>query len=187
MTAAAGRALGLFGKLPCHGDFVRRGLPVTFCDPWDAWIQRCLAKAQARLAARWDMAWRRAPALRFALDPGACGPAAAAGAMVASWDSVGRSLPLTVAALRPAVARPSWPRAWLAAAERLALSARDGGLDADGLFAAIAGAPDRSAAGPSVEAGWWISPEGEASARPWNVASSMPSPGDFVALLEEPA
>lgn len=184
--AVACSGLGLFGKLPRHGDFVRRGLPVAFCDPWDGWIQRCLAMAQARLAARWDMAWRRAPALRFALEPGTCGPAAAAGTMVASCDSVGRSFPLTVAALYAGAVRPSWPAAWLADAEGLALRARDGALDADGLFAAISG-PDRFAADPSVRVGWWISPDGGGSTRPWNVASSLPGPDDFVAMLEEPA
>jgi type VI secretion system protein ImpM len=185
VTAARGAALGLFGKLPGHGDFVRRGLPIGFCGPWDDWIQGCLAVAQRRFAPEWDAAWRRAPGLRFVLDPGVCGPAAAAGAMVASCDGVGRSFPLTVAALRPARAGAVWPAEWLAAAERAARRASAEALDADTAFGSLAG-PDACAPEPAVGPGWWIADTGGAAARRWDVAS-LPDAADFAALLGEPA
>ena len=33
-----GARTGLFGKLPAHGDFVRRHLPRSFVTPWDEWL-----------------------------------------------------------------------------------------------------------------------------------------------------
>ena len=183
VTAARGGALGLFGKLPGHGDFVRRGLPIGFCDPWDDWIQGCLAVAQRRLAAEWDAVWRRAPGLRFVLDPGVCGTAAAAGAMVASFDSVGRSFPLTVAALRPAGVGTVWPTEWLVAAERAARRASADRLDADAAFGSLAGL-DVCASEPAVGPGWWITSAGAVGARRWNVAS-LPDAIDFADLLGE--
>ena len=40
---------GLHGKLPAHGDFVRRGLPTSFCEPWDAWLQAGMTAARDSL------------------------------------------------------------------------------------------------------------------------------------------
>lgn len=127
---------GLFGKVPAHGDFVRRGLPTSFVAPWDAWLQRGMEAARERLGPRWAELWDSAPPWRFALPAGACGPDAVAGVMLPSQDMVGRRFPITLAAL---VARdaPAPDAAWFAVLEAAALAGRAGQADADALAAAI--------------------------------------------------
>jgi type VI secretion system protein ImpM len=127
---------GLYGKVPAHGDFVRRGLPSSFVTPWDAWLQAGVAAAREHLGAHWAGAWDSAPAWRFALPAGACGPDPVAGVMLPSEDLVGRRFPITLAALMPPGAPP--PEAgWFDAVEAAALAGRAGQADADGLFGAL--------------------------------------------------
>jgi type VI secretion system protein ImpM len=77
-------SVGFFGKLPSTGDFVTRGLPQAFVAPWDRWLTRHLV---GRLTPR-------SPPLAFHRP----GSPAAAGVIVPSHDSAGRSFPLTLAA-----------------------------------------------------------------------------------------
>jgi len=167
---------GLFGKLPAHGDFVRRCLPRGFVEPWDAWLSRGMEAARAALGEGWEAAWEAAPPWRFRLAPGACGPQAAMGVLVTSADQVGRRFPLTLAAVLPAAALPP-PPDWYAALEALALEARAGGLDADALAARLPPAPaddpDATLDGRSL---FWA--EGH---------PPRPMPPDFLALLAVPA
>ena len=132
---------GLYGKVPAHGDFVRRGLPSSFVAPWDAWLQDAVAAAREALGIGWSDAWDHAPAWRFALPAGACGPDAVAGVMLPSQDTVGRRFPVTLAALLPAGAPTPMP-AWFDRVEAAALAGRAGAADADALLAAI---PDPAA------------------------------------------
>jgi type VI secretion system protein ImpM len=132
---------GLYGKVPAHGDFVRRGLPSSFVSPWDAWLQDAVAAAREALGPGWEDAWDHAPAWRFALPAGACGPEAVAGVMLPSQDTVGRRFPVTLAALLPAGAPMPVP-AWFDRVEAAALAGRAGAADADALLAAI---PDPAA------------------------------------------
>lgn len=127
---------GLFGKVPAHGDFVRRGLPTSFVAPWDAWLQRGMEAARDRLGPRWAELWDNAPPWRFILPPGACGPNAVAGVMLPSQDMVGRRFPITLAALL-AEDEPAPSPAWFATLEAAALTGRAGQADADALAAAI--------------------------------------------------
>jgi type VI secretion system protein ImpM len=128
---------GLFGKLPAHGDFVRRALPRSFIRPWDAWLSAGMEAARARLGeAAWAKAWAQAPVWRFRLAPGACGPDAAVGVVATSADMVGRRFPLTLAAVLPAAAIPP-PEAWFLALEEAAEAGRAGGMDADALAGAL--------------------------------------------------
>lgn len=128
--------MGLYGKVPAHGDFVRRGLPSSFVGPWDAWLQQGMAAAREALGPRWPAAWDEAPPWRFALPAGACGPDAVAGVMLPSEDMVGRRFPVTLAALlAPGAATPG--PGWFAALEAAALAGRAGQADADALAAAI--------------------------------------------------
>jgi type VI secretion system protein ImpM len=147
--AAALTALGLYGKLPAHGDFVRRALPKSFVDPWDAWLQAGMAAARAALGEAWEDAWRDGPAWRFALPAGACGPEAVAGVMVPSADSVGRRFPLTLAAVFADGDGPARvAEEWFEALERLARTGRAGGADAAGLAAALPPPAGSAAASP---------------------------------------
>lgn len=205
----AGTRLGLFGKLPAHGDFIRRGsLPASFCAPWDAWLQEGIAAARAAIGeARWESVWDAAPAWRFALPPGACGPDAAAGVLLPSRDAVGRRFPLTLAAVRDAGEDAPWPAAWFARLEGAGRAALAAGQDADALAALLpapeaepAGAdaaPALDAAGPAaaaedplaafwqrVDAARLATGEEPPGAAPG--ATADPMPGDAAAAAERP-
>jgi type VI secretion system protein ImpM len=93
--------VGLFGKLPSHGDFLRRRVSDRFADGWDAWLRQCLSRSQAALGDRWVDVYLTSPAWRFVAAAGACGPAAIIGLMVPSVDRVGRFFPLTLVAELP--------------------------------------------------------------------------------------
>ncbi|MDB5377291.1 MAG: Protein phosphatase ImpM [Rubritepida sp.] len=167
---------GLFGKLPAHGDFVRRVLPRSFVAPWDAWLSEGMASAREQLGEDWETAWEAAPAWRFRLAPGTCGPDAAFGVVVTSIDTVGRRFPLTLAAVLPIAGLPP-PEDWYDALEAAALHARGGDIDADGLAASLPEPPpdedpDSTLDGRSV---FWSA--GQPS-------RAMPAPADFVLLLE---
>jgi type VI secretion system protein ImpM len=96
----------LFGKLPSHGDFLRRRVSDAFVDAWDAWLRECLASSRAALGERWLDVYLTSPAWRFALAAGTCGPAAVIGLMVPSVDRVGRYFPLTLVANLPPDVNP---------------------------------------------------------------------------------
>jgi type VI secretion system protein ImpM len=96
-----GASVGLFGKLPARGDFVRVGLPGSFIEPWDAWLQRAIDAARRTMGERWLPAWLDAPVWRFSLPLWVCGPGAVLGLMIPSVDRVGRYFPLTLAAVYP--------------------------------------------------------------------------------------
>ena len=96
--------IGFYGKLPSHGDFLRRRVPDAFVGVWDAWLQECVSASQSALGGRWLDVYLTSPAWRFACAPGICGPAPVAGLMVPSVDRVGRYFPLTVVAQLPAAA-----------------------------------------------------------------------------------
>jgi type VI secretion system protein ImpM len=117
--------VGLYGKLPSHGDFLRRRTSDAFVEIWDAWLQECIAATRNRLAEQWLDLYLTSPAWRFACAAGACGPAAVIGVMVPSVDRVGRYFPLTLVAELPAhlnvVAAAAAAEAFFQSAERLAI------------------------------------------------------------------
>jgi type VI secretion system protein ImpM len=90
--------VGFYGKLPSHGDFLRRRVSDQFVGVWDGWLQECLAASRAELGDRWLDIYLTSPAWRFACADGACGPAPLFGVMVPSVDRVGRYFPLTLVA-----------------------------------------------------------------------------------------
>ena len=91
----------MFGKLPSHGDFLRRRASDAFVDAWDAWLRECLAASREALGERWLDVYLTSPAWRFVCAAGACGPAPVIGLMVPSVDRVGRYFPLTLVAELP--------------------------------------------------------------------------------------
>ena len=107
--------VGLFGKLPSHGDFLRRRLSDAFVAAWDAWLQEGLASSRSALGDRWLDVYLTSPAWRFAGNAGSCGPAPIAGVMVPSVDRVGRFFPLAIVAELPE--HVSAPAAMQAAAQ----------------------------------------------------------------------
>jgi len=96
--------VGFYGKLPSHGDFLRRRVSDAFVDAWDAWLRECLAASRTALGPRWLDVYLTSPAWRFVCAAGACGPAPVIGVAAPSVDQVGRYFPLTlVAELQPDV------------------------------------------------------------------------------------
>lgn len=181
-------ATGLFGKLPAHGDFVRRGLRGGFCEAWDAWLRAGILAARAALGeAGWQAAWQATPPWRFLLPAGTCGPDAVAGVMLPSRDAVGRAFPLTVATLGPGAAGcVAWPPsgAWFPLAEGAAQAGRDQWLDADALLALLPAPLAVAADDPPPEPGWWTAGTAATPGLVWPLAA-LPAPEAFAALLGE--
>jgi type VI secretion system protein ImpM len=88
--------VGLYGKLPSHGDFLRRRTSDAFVDRWDSWLQGCMAASRSALGERWLDVYLTSPAWRFVCASGTCGSAPILGLMVPSVDRVGRYFPLTL-------------------------------------------------------------------------------------------
>lgn len=155
---AASASVGLFGKLPTHGDFFRLNVADAAAQLLVAWLQESIEPVyRARLPLP------KAPVRFVFRAPPA--DAALVGVMIASVDKVGRSFPLCAFAAVPARALASgYPalapayRPFLDAAQALlegaapldgaALGARAGDLPvpADGELAAVAEAARRGAA-----------------------------------------
>lgn len=149
-------ATGLLGKLPAHGDFLRRALPEDFVAPWDDWLQSGVASLRDGLEdADFAEAWDAAPVWRFLLPAGACGASRVAGVILPSEDLVGRRFPLTLAALLPAEA-PAPAEAWFDQLQAAGQQARAQAQNADTLLAAL---PDPWADDDPPAEGWWLTPE----------------------------
>jgi type VI secretion system protein ImpM len=88
--------VGFYGKLPSHGDFLRRRVSDGFVGVWDSWLQESMAASRAALGDNWFDVYLTSPVWRFACASGACGSAPVLGVMVPSVDRVGRYFPLTL-------------------------------------------------------------------------------------------
>jgi type VI secretion system protein ImpM len=119
--------VGFYGKLPTHGDFLRRRISDAFVGAWDTWLQSAIAASRDALADRWLDIYLTSPAWRFVCAAGACGPRAVAGLIVPSVDRVGRYFPLTVAVELPVgaalVSLPQEAREFFDNGERLVVDA----------------------------------------------------------------
>jgi serine/threonine-protein phosphatase Stp1 len=170
---------GVYGKLPHHGDFVRRGLPHSFVQPWDEWLQACLGAARDSLGSDFAPLWAAAPAWRFRLPAGVCGDSAVAGVMLVSQDSVGRPFPLTLAALFDEDDAPPG-QSWYETLEDAGATSRN---QEDSVDALVAMLPPAMGCGLATDddvpaAGWWTR-EG----RHWRLAR-LPTAAQFRTLLE---
>lgn len=147
--AEASAAIGFFGKLPSHGDFVRRSLPAELISLWDPWLQAGLAESRQVLGEVWLERYLSGPIWRFGLSDGVCGDVPWLGAMMPSVDRVGRYFPLTVATRIPAdqglFATAAGAGPWLGALEQVMLKAlEEDGLTADDLAEQLAAIPSLS-------------------------------------------
>jgi type VI secretion system protein ImpM len=119
--------VGLYGKLPSHGDFLRRRVDNEFIGVWDAWLQECIATSRDELGDEWLNIYLTSPAWRFVCDSGVCGNRVYAGVMVPSVDRVGRYFPLTLMWAVPADVTPfavaRIANEWFDTAERLIVEA----------------------------------------------------------------
>jgi type VI secretion system protein ImpM len=117
--------VGFYGKLPSHGDFLRRRVPDGFVNIWDPWLQECLLESRTALGERWLDVYLTSPLWRFACAPGVLGEHATLGLMAPSVDRVGRYFHLTLVAPLPAGVDPVLAvlssAAFFARADQLAL------------------------------------------------------------------
>ena len=171
---------GIFGKLPAHGDFVQRSLPVGFVAPWDQWLQASVEAARAALATNFDAVWATAPAWRFRLPPGICGEDAVAGLLLPSRDRVGRHFPITLAAVLSGSAKaPS--RAWYASLEAAGRAALERGERVDEVLAALPDVVSSDATVLDCEAppeGWWM------DVGHHGTLTTLPTTSQFLSLLQ---
>lgn len=185
-------SVGLFGKLPARGDFVREDLPRDFTDPWDAWWQRGLAEMQCRFRGEWRAAWREAPVWRFVLPPGLCGRNGVLGLWMPSVDKVGRYSPLTIAA----VAAGDWaPHAcamtsFLVAAEEAGRDALEHDLSPVELLRRIrngfvaSDVPMCGSGFPAKQAVWWTEGGPRVASRR-EVGAALPEGNHFAGLIDD--
>lgn len=170
--------MGLFGKLPARGDFVRVELPGGFVQPWDAWLSAGIAAARASLAEDWQAAWFEAPVWCFALGAGACGPQPAGGVLLPSLDKVGRLFPLTIACVGGVPEDPEW----FAGAEALGRNAVEHDADPAEVAAGLARLPPVPDGSTLSGARFWTegAPRVPPAAYAW---PSLLPPQDFMMLI----
>lgn len=119
-------AVGFFGKILTHGDFVSRRLPADWIHIWDHWLQQCISCSRRQLGEQWTEHYLVSPMCRFMLGCGSVDQHAWAGILMPSVDRVGRYYPLTLAS--PIEVRANLAATYLAnpdwflRLERLALS-----------------------------------------------------------------
>lgn len=134
--------LGVFGKMPAHGDFVTRRVPSSFLESWDVWLQEAIAISRSQLGERWLEVYLTSPLWRFVLSTNVCGNSSWVGVLMPSVDSVGRHFPLTLCARLDDQSsafdalEPSWMD-WFEKAESLALSCLEADFDLDHFDAAL--------------------------------------------------
>lgn len=132
---------GLFGKLPAHGDFIHRNLPMDVVSSWDEWLQHFIAGTREQLGESWLDIYLTSPIWRFVFTPGVIDSHAWAGVLVPSVDRVGRYFPFTVMTRLPGVLNPLEFLAlhgdWYVAMEDIVLEALDGELTADDVMQQI--------------------------------------------------
>jgi type VI secretion system protein ImpM len=133
--------MGLYGKLPSHGDFVARDLPPSFINVWDEWLQRGMLCSQEELGDKWLEIYLTSPIWRFSLSPGVIDNNNWAGIMIPSVDRVGRYFPFTLLAQLPDELNGmdviSSETGWYRELENLALEGLDGHLDVDEIYAEL--------------------------------------------------
>ena len=144
VSPAFGMEVGFYGKLPSHGDFLRRRVSDAFVRVWDPWLQECMASSRAMLGDRWLDVYLTSPAWRFACGAGTFGPAPVIGVMVPSVDRVGRYFHLTFVSELPmganVVAAATNLDAFFDAAEQLAVDTlAEEQIDFDGFDGRVAG------------------------------------------------
>ena len=88
---------GFYGKMPCRGDFVSRGLPRAFTDGFDRWFQLGMNSSRSCLGEQWNQKYSIAPIWRFFISPGVFDEHAWLGVFIPSIDKVGRQFPCLIA------------------------------------------------------------------------------------------
>jgi type VI secretion system protein ImpM len=131
-------SIGLYGKLPTHGDFIQRNLPSGFVAEWDQWLQHYIAGAKEKIGTDWLDIYLTSPIWRFVFSDGVIDESRWAGILMPSVDQVGRYYPFSIATRLPEYINPFEFMAaqsnWYAEIEQLALRALDGDFLLDELL-----------------------------------------------------
>lgn len=129
--------IGLFGKLPAHGDFVQRNLSAGFINVWDEWLQHFIAGTKEQLGENWLDVYLTSPLWRFVFSAGVVDDNNWTGIMIPSVDRVGRYYPFSIIKMLPQNINPfefiQVNTAWYKELETLALGALDGEILIDDL------------------------------------------------------
>ncbi|MBI1422011.1 MAG: type VI secretion system-associated protein TagF [Gammaproteobacteria bacterium] len=135
-------SIGLYGKLPTHGDFIHRNLPSGFIAGWDQWLQHYIAGAREKIGADWLDIYLTSPIWRFVFSDGVVDESRWAGILMPSVDQVGRYYPFSVAVRLPDYVNPfeflAVQSAWYEGLEDIALKALDGEFTLDELLDEVA-------------------------------------------------
>lgn len=161
--------VGVLGKHPGYGDFVRHGVPEDVADLLMEWIDTTLTEVRDQLKADWADFWDNGQELRFWLGRGVLGQTTI-GIFQPSRDRVGRRYPLLLLAQGVAVEAPVIDRdqrPWDVLSSQMkrmqpgqGAAALVRGVDADALFVAPEPA-EASDMGPVI---WAHHPEGDLDA-----------------------
>ena len=123
---------GYYGKLPARGDFVGKGLPRSFIDPWDTWSRTAMYAGKQQLGNTWLNSYLTSPPYWYVLSPHNCGEQIWMGVVIPSVDSVGRYFPLTLCRTASISANPlllfKQHSQWFSDAERLLISCLQDGF-----------------------------------------------------------
>lgn len=129
--------IGVFGKLPAHGDFIQRNLPAGFINVWDDWLQHFVAGTKEQLGDNWLDLYLTSPVWRFVFSEGVIDENNWAGIMIPSVDRVGRYYPFSIVKKLPHTVNPfefiQTQASWYKEIESLALDALDGAILLDDL------------------------------------------------------
>ena len=130
-------SIGVFGKLPAHGDFIQRNLSAGFINVWDEWLQHFISGTKEQLAENWLDVYLTSPLWRFVFSSGVIDENVWTGVMIPSVDRVGRYYPFTIVkklhqTVNPFVVAQN-SSDWYAKIESLALEALDGQILIDDL------------------------------------------------------
>lgn len=146
------RTAFIFGKLPAHGDFIRRGISEAVAGDLDDFLSASLSDAAS--LADFDDLYGQAPAWRFIAD---FGDVAMCGVIAPSVDRVGRQFPILVGVESPgdgeglAVA--------VDACEALLYDAFGNGATADQLYDSLVDFPGGETGYEPPPRGWFLEDE----------------------------
>jgi len=135
-------SVGVYGKIPRHGDFLNLNLPSDFMEAWDHWLQQSVLASQEVLGESWLTHFLISPVWRFVLPSGCVNNQSWAGIMLPSVDKVGRYYPLTLAApISDQIGTFEYlsnSESWFEWLEGVAIMTLEKGLDADELIHELA-------------------------------------------------
>jgi type VI secretion system protein ImpM len=183
---------GFYGKIPARGDFMRAGLPRSFTDPWDEWLQAAIQASRDALGEDWLGCWMEAPIWRFCLPDGSCGPDGVLGLWMPSIDRAGRYFPLAFALVCPGAAPDALASAgtpWLDAAEAIGIDALENETAPDTLSARLDALPlpaARTSRGADGTALWWTAGAPQVAAAALRMPG-LPRPAQFATMLRSPS